>query len=425
MSPTTQAASGDGVGANGQTSLSERVKGLRLGDQVGGAKSRGGSSWLPWALCLIMAVTWASFAIRAYSTGGFKGLLGGSSGETTAISSEGGKVERSNRPADEPKAKPGEQVLRVKGVMIAAHQIQVSPIEVSGRVEKLFIEEGKAFKKGQPLAELDQTPFKADLAEAEAALNTAKAKRDELVSSWPLEVEQADAQLKEAQALRDQYESDYKRYDNLRKRNGVDVAEKEYEQAKFSYFTQLARVKQMDVALEMAKGPRKQKIAAAEADVNQAQARFDRAKWRLSNTIIVAPVDGIILTKRAEIGNLVNALAMNANLNAGVCDMADLTDLEVDLGVQEKDIAKVFINQKCKVQTDAYPERIYIGRVIRVLPVANNSRAEIPIRVSVRVPRKEEGDFLRPQMSAHVFFFNEKAPPEQPGVEPPEPTIEK
>src|SRR5262245_24724774 len=300
MSPTTTAASGDGVGANGPASLSERVKGLRLGDQVGGAKSRGGSSWLPWTLCLIMAITWASFAIRVYSTGGYKGLLGNTSGETNEATSETSKSDRPLRPSEGPKAAAGEQVLRVKGVMIAAHQIQVSPIEVSGRVEKLFIEEGKAFKKGQPLAELDQTPFTADVSEAEAALNTAKAKRDELVTSWPLEVQQCEAQLKEAQALRDQYESDYKRYENIRKRSG-DVAEKEYEQAKFSFYTQSARVQQMEVAVEMAKGPRKQKIAAAVADVNQAQARFDRAKWRLSNTIIVAPVDGIVLTKRAAI----------------------------------------------------------------------------------------------------------------------------
>src|SRR5262249_29602752 len=154
-----------------------------------------------WMLCLIMAITWASFAIRAYTTGGYKALLGNSSGETTEVSSEPGKSDRPSRPSEGPKAAPGEQILRVKGVMIAAHQIQVSPIEVSGRVEKLFIDEGKAFKKGQPLAELDQTPFKADLAEAEAALNTAKAKRDELVTSWPLEVQQSEAQLKEAQAL--------------------------------------------------------------------------------------------------------------------------------------------------------------------------------------------------------------------------------
>src|SRR5205823_317060 len=175
-------------------------------------------------------------------------------------------------------------------------------------------------------------------------------------------------QLKESAALRDQYEADYKRFEEIRKR-GTGVAEKEYEQAKFGFFTQSARVKQMEVAVAMAKGPRKQKIDAAEADVRQAQARFDRTKWRLSNTTIVAPVDGVILTKRAEIGNLVNALAMNANLNAGVCDMADLTDLEVDLEVQEKDIRKVWVGQACTVEGDAYAERLYAARVDRIMPV--------------------------------------------------------
>src|ERR1043165_969835 len=119
MWPTTHTAPRDGVGANGQSTLSERVKGLRLGDQLGGAKGRGGSSWLPWALCLIMAGTWASFAIRAYSTGGFKALLGGASGEAISTSSEGGKAERSPRPSDEPKAKAGEQGLRRDGGLIA------------------------------------------------------------------------------------------------------------------------------------------------------------------------------------------------------------------------------------------------------------------------------------------------------------------
>src|SRR5437763_13726849 len=105
MSLTTQAASGDGVGANGPASLSERVKGLRLGDQLGGAKSRGGSSWLPWTLCLLMAITWTSFAIRAYSTGGFKAFLSGSPNETTTSATD----VKGDRPraTDEPKAAPG------------------------------------------------------------------------------------------------------------------------------------------------------------------------------------------------------------------------------------------------------------------------------------------------------------------------------
>src|SRR5262245_39704853 len=131
MSPTTQPVADGNVGSNGSAaSLSERVKGLRLGDQVGGAKSRGGSSWLPWALCLLMAITWTSFAIRAYSTGGLQSFLSGTPRETTT----GPADTKADRPkATEEKAAPGEQVLRVKGVMVAAHQIQVSPIEVSGR----------------------------------------------------------------------------------------------------------------------------------------------------------------------------------------------------------------------------------------------------------------------------------------------------
>jgi HlyD family secretion protein len=425
MIPSTQSVAGDGaVSANGAVSLSERVKGLRLGDQLGGAKSRGGSSWLPWTLCLIMAITWASFAIRAYTAGGFKAIVGGTPTESTSISADSNKIDRPAKTSEGANVAPGEQLLRVKGNMIAAHQIQVSPIEVSGRIEKLYIEEGKAFKKGQPLAELDQTPFKADLAEADASLKNADAKYKELKANWPLEIQQSEAQVKEAVALRDQYESDYKRFENIRKRSG-DVAEKEFETAKFSFFTQSARVKQMEISLEMTKGPRERKIDAAKADVDQAQARYDRAKWRMSNTIIVAPVDGIILTKRAEIGNLVNALAMNANLNAGVCDMADLTDLEVDLEVQEKDIRKVWVDQECIVVSDAYPERLYEGRVARILPVANSSKAVIPVRVKVRVQRSEEAKYLKPQMGANVNFYNKTLSPEVPGSEPPPPKIEK
>src|SRR5262245_26129363 len=150
MNPSTKAAAGDAVGTNGPASLSERVKGLRLGDQTGGAKGRGGSSWLPWTLCLVMAVTWTSFAIRAYTTVGFRALVGGSGGDDGTSS----ESNRSDRPkaAEGPKAAPGEQLLRVKGNIFAAHQIQVCPIEVSGRIEKLFIEEGKTFKKGEKLA---------------------------------------------------------------------------------------------------------------------------------------------------------------------------------------------------------------------------------------------------------------------------------
>lgn len=415
MSAAQTQAPPDGLGnGNGLATLTERVKGLRLSNVPTTKRSSGAATWLPWILCLLMAVTWTSFAVRAYRSGGLAAVVGSTPRPTTdAPNVTTPSAEKPKVPTTE--AAPGEMVLTVKGTILAAHQIQVSPIEVSGRIEELYIEEGKFFKKGQPLARLDQTPFKADYLEAESALSMARARLDELRNSYPLEVEQAKAQLDEAIALREQYKRDFERYEKL----GRNAAEREYDQARYTYLTQVARVRQMEVSLRLAEGPRQQRIAAAEAEVLQAQARFDRARWRLNNTTIVAPVDGIILTKRAEIGNLVNALAMNANLNAGICDMADLTDLEVDLEVQERDIRKVFVGQDCSVVADAYPEWRYQARVDRIMPIANSSKAIIPVRVKVRVPRKEEGLRLRPQMGAVVTFYNREAPPE--AETPPDP----
>jgi HlyD family secretion protein len=411
------------AGSNGQASLSERVKGLRLGGHLEGKKSGGGgSAWLPWTLCFLMGIAWASFAIRAYTAGGLKGLLGEmpSTSSAATVPSEGNKSQKAATPVGPP-AKPGEMVLDRKGIIIAAHQIQVSPIEVSGRIVKLAIDEGKKVEKGTILAELDKTPFQADYDEAKGYLDSAKARLSEIKQSWPIEVDQARAQLKEAQSLLNQYEADYKRYEEIRKTT-AGVADKEYDLAKYSFFTQSARVTQMEKGLLLMEGPRKLKIAGAEAEVIQAQARFDRTRWRLENCQIVAPVTGIILTKRAEIGNLVNALAMNTTLNGGICDMADLTDLEIDLDVDERDISKVRVGQDCEVRTDAYPKRRYQGRVDRILPTAKSAVAQIPIRVKIRVPRTEEGVYLKPQMAANVLFFNRDAPPETP--EPPEPVVD-
>jgi HlyD family secretion protein len=415
------AAAAESAGANGAAPLSERVKGLRLAADTGSAK-RGGASWLPWALCLLMAITWASFAIRAYTSGGWKSLTAGSNevARESAPSSPSSKPEKSSLPK-EPEAAPGEVLLDIKGYMIASHRIQVSPIEISGRITKLYIEEGRAFKKGAILAELDRTSYQADFDEAKGNLGSSQAKLAELEESWPREIDQAKAQLDDAIALRDQYQRDYKRFDDLRKHNGV-VNDKEFEQSMFGYFSQSARVKINEAALRMIEGPRKQKTEAARADVVQAQARYDRAKWRLDNCTIVAPVDGVILTKNAEIGNLVNALSMNAILNGGVCEMADLTDLEVDLEIQERDIKKVFANQDCVVTPEAYPKRHYMARVDRIMPVANRSKAIIPIRVKVRVAREEEGKFLKPDMGVNVSLYNRQAPAD--GPEPRKPNVE-
>ena len=93
------------------------------------------------------------------------------------------------------------------------------------------------------------------------------------------------------------------------------------------------------------------------------------------------------------------------NGSFSLCDLADLSDLEVELTIEERDISKVAPGQKCKVRTEAYPDRIYEGIVLRSMPIADRNKAAIPVRVKVTVPREEEGIYLKPDMTAMVSLL--------------------
>jgi hypothetical protein len=91
--------------------------------------------------------------------------------------------------------------------------------------------------------------------------------------------------------------------------------------------------------------------------------------------------------------------------------MADLSDLEVDLSIQERDVSRVFKGQRCVVRSEAYPDRIYHGYVSRLMPIADRAKGAIPVRVKVKVPADEEGVYLKPEMGAVVSFYAQEKPP--------------
>src|SRR5205085_12682039 len=123
-------------------------------------------------------------------------------------------------------------------------------------------------------------------------------------------------------------------------------------------------------------GPRDERIAGALADWQQACADARKAKWRLDNCTVRAPVDGVILTKKAEEGSQVNPAAFSNGLSASLCDMADLTDMEVDLSIAERDIARLtsFTKMKCQIKSEAFPERVYGGYISRIMPIADRAK---------------------------------------------------
>ena len=180
----------------------------------------------------------------------------------------------------------------------------------------------------------------------------------------------------------------------------------DYETAESQYQMLKKRVDKLSATAQlMIDGPRSERKRAAEAQVRQQEAELRRAKWRLDNCIIVAPISGTILKKNAELGNLVNPVAFNGSFS--LCDIADLSKLEVELSIQERDISKVKKGQRCRVQPEAYMDRYYDGVVSRLMPIADRAKGAIPVRVRLKVPAEEEGQYLKPEMGAIVKFYDE------------------
>ncbi len=358
---------------------------------------------------------------RAAATCGFPGLcvlswlawpaLAGSGAQADKEYAEYLDLKKSGDPADGPgngekaaeaKAKaaqagPDAIVLESKGYIIPISLIQVSP-KVGGMVTKLNITEGMRVKKDFLLAELEDIEYRADRDRARATL-------DELWKYREQEIKQAEADWDESKAQRDQLLMDYKR--SLVLKNANALPNKDFEQSESAYKSVDFRTERLKLALDLLKkGQRDEKIAAARADL-------DKAQWRLDNTKVKAPIDGIILSKKAEEGNMVNPSAFSNGVSASLCEMADLTKMEIDLAIAERDISKVFDEQECTVRAEAFPERMYTGWVTRRMPTADRSKGAVPVRVQVKISREEEGQFLRPEMGAIVTFFNKKISPDK------------
>ncbi|MBL9080919.1 MAG: efflux RND transporter periplasmic adaptor subunit [Planctomycetales bacterium] len=304
-------------------------------------------------------------------------------------------------------APTGKIVLESRGYVVPAHQILVSP-KVQGMVVKLDIEEGRRVEKGALLAEIESIEYQRDYERATAMHELAKARLTELENgSRPEEIGQAEAELAQAKEELVDIERIWRRNVELWKTRSVTEAE--WQQSESKHLAMLRRIDQLQYALQLLrKGPREERIVAARAEARQYEADALKAKWRLDNCRIVAPISGTILKKNAEEGNLVNTLAMNGSFS--LCEMADLSDLEIDLKIQERDVAKVFVDQACRIRCEAYPDRVYEGYVSRLMPIADRAQAAVPVRVKVRVPSAEEGVYLKPEMGANVSFYDGKDP---------------
>lgn len=404
------------------SSLDARVRSLKIAkeDRLDHRKSSG---WFPWLLAIVLGALCSWLAYRddeimanfGLVRSNPKRLVVAESGADKETSDSTTSAAPTNNPATEfssplsstVKTLPSNSIaLESRGYVIAKHQVLVSP-QVSGRILSLNIEEGRRVSKGDVLAEIERTEYQADYDQIRATLLRSKAELSELeTGSRPQEIAGALADLQEQEEIVVQLESEFKRMKDALKSNSISLTE--YEQAQSSYLSTRKRVEKLRQSLSLLKeGPRKERIEVAHAAVIQAEANLEKAKWRLENCTLRAPISGTILKKNAEEGNLVNPVAFSGSTS--VCDIADLSDLEIDLNIQERDVSKVYVNQQCEVRSEAYPKRVYKATVSRLMPIADRAKGAIPVRVAVKVPEDEEGIYLKPEMSAIVVFFGSTA----------------
>jgi len=257
----------------------------------------------------------------------------------------------------------GLTLLNASGYVVADRKSAVAS-KLTGRLIYLGVEEGSRVKEGQVIARLES--------------RDAAAARDRALQN----VAVARYNLEQARAELDNAILDYERKKTLAAtgtiaRSAFDTAEARYKTAKAS-------------------------VEALSAAGRAAQAALEEANVLLDYTNIRAPFDAVVLTKNADIGDIVTPLAATADAKAAVVTIADMGSLLVEVDVSESNIAQVRVEQPCEIRLDAFPDTRFPGRVHMILPTADRSKASITVKVAFleREPR------VLPEMSAKVAFLS-------------------
>lgn len=155
-----------------------------------------------------------------------------------------------------------------------------------------------------------------------------------------------------------------------------------------------------------------QDFEIAEANLNRvlagiaiAKAQVRSAEVNVENTLIRAPFNGTVLTKNADVGEIVAPFAASASSKAAVVTIADMTSLEVETDVSESNIFKIKPGQLCEISLDAYSDIRYPGFVTKIVPTADRAKATVLVKVGF----KEYDSKVLPEMSAKVAFLNPEA----------------
>jgi HlyD family secretion protein len=277
--------------------------------------------------------------------------------------------------------------------VVATGQIQpITKVEVkskaSGIVEKLYVDINNVVKKGQPLAQLDQQEITAQVQAARATLAAAEAN----VGTYEANIEQdkvnaAAPDLPMYKATLDRNLEMQK--DGIVSRQVLDDANRDY----------LAALTKRD-SFKAQTGVDTAKLKQARAQVLQSQASLQQLEEQLSYTTIIAPMDGVILSRDVEIGDAVSSILVLGSTATLVMTEGDVNEVYVDGKVDEADIAHVYMGQPARIKVESFRDRVFNGKVTKIAPmgVEKDNVTTFEVRVSINNP----GGELKALMTANA-----------------------
>lgn len=260
--------------------------------------------------------------------------------------------------------------LNASGYVVAQRKAAVAT-KITGRLVSLLVSEGSRVKKGQIIARLENE-------DAVAAREQAKANRAVAQAN----IEQVKAEMTEAMLAFNR---------NKRLIVNGSISKMEYENSEIRY------------------NRLKAAVSSAEASLKAAAAGLQAATVAEEYALIKAPFDAVVLTKNADIGDIVTPLGAAANAKAAVVTIADMNSLEVEADVSESSLYLLKVGQPCQIQLDALPESRFRGVIRTIVPTADRAKATVMVKVGF----VDSDPRILPEMSAKVAFLSRLVKPDE------------
>jgi HlyD family secretion protein len=283
--------------------------------------------------------------------------------------------------------------------VVATGKVQpITKVEIkskaSGIVKKLYVEAGDRVKQGQVLAELDREEIESGVRSQEAQLLSAESNL--AAAQADLKRAEVDAEGPDVPLLKRAYE----RAQGMEKEGVVSASQRDDAQKNY----EMAVNKQNVARAQLVVG--KAKVAQAQADVQRNRANLQQLKEQLSYTTIVAPIDGIILSRDVEVGDAVSSILVLGSSATLVMTVGDTKEVYVLGKVDESDIGKVYLGQPARIKVESFKDKSFTGKVTKISPMGTekDNVTTFEVRVSINNP----GGELKAAMTANAEIILEE-----------------